>query len=221
MKAELDSQGFSNISVVPNFRKMKILTPSEMILPNGYPLRMCTFSRVIKEKGIETAVDVVNDINKQFGCKVITLDIYGPIAEEEKEWFETLKQKFTDAISYCGCVNSENSYSVLSQYFCLLFPTHFYTEGVPGTIIDAYAAGLPVISAKWSNFEDVIDDGKTGYGYSFDDTDDLKRILTQVINNPNMVADLKGNCLYKARSFHVDYVLDNISSYIGGEIINS
>mgnify|MGYP002519543662 CR=1 FL=1 len=32
-----------------------------------------------------------------------------------------------------------------------------YTEGVPGTIIDAYAAGLPIISAKWLNYGDILD----------------------------------------------------------------
>jgi hypothetical protein len=54
---------------------------------------------------------------------------------------------------------------VLKDYFALLFPTHFYTEGIPGTVIDAYAAGIPVISAKWESYSDVIDEGVTGIGY--------------------------------------------------------
>lgn len=212
MKDLLDSQGFSNIKVVPNFRKMKIIEPSQMTIPHGFPLRMCTFSRVMKEKGIETAVDVVNELNKKMGYKAIRLDIYGPIDETEKEWFETLEEKFADNISYCGCVNPKDSYKVLSQYYCLLFPTHFYTEGVPGTIIDAYAAGLPVVSAKWSNFDDVIEEGKTGYGYSFDDKEDMERVLSEIVNEPSKIITLKTNCLDRARSFHADCVVKNIVS---------
>lgn len=216
MKSGLDSQGFLNAAVVPNFRRMKILKSTEMVLPQGYPLRMCTFSRVMKEKGIETAVDVINGLNSYLGYSAISLDIYGPVDESDKEWFETVKLKFTDCISYKGCVNPKDSCGVLSQYFCLLFPTHFYTEGVPGTIIDAYAAGLPVISSKWSNFCDVIDEGKTGLGYSFDDIDDFMRILSDVVNNPNIIADLKENCIAKAHTFHAEHIVEMIAANISG-----
>ncbi len=216
MKTGLESQGFHNIAVVPNFRKMKILSSSEMIFPQGYPLRMCTFSRVMKEKGIETAIKVIGKLNKHLGYHAISLDIYGPVDEVDKEWFESIKTKFTDGIAYKGCVNPGDSLEVLSQYFCLLFPTHFYTEGVPGTIIDAYAAGLPVISAKWSNFDDVVEDGKTGFGYFFDDVDDFYRVLDLVAQNPNKIIEMKENCVIKARSFHSDYVVETIASDLRG-----
>lgn len=65
----------------------------------------------------------------------------------------------------------------LKNYFALVFPTLFYTEGIPGTIIDAYAAGLPVISSKWESYDDVIEDNITGVGYEFGSDDALVEIL--------------------------------------------
>lgn len=217
MKRNLELQGFTNVTVVPNFRKMKILTPNELEYSQGYPLRMCTFSRVMKEKGIETAVEVVNHLNSKFGYAAIKLDIYGPIDEADKEWFEHLRQKFTENISYKGCVKPDESCEVLRQYFALLFPTHFYTEGVPGTMIDAYSAGVPVISAKWSNFEDVVEDGKTGFGYSFDDAEEFARILFDAVENPRVLLDMKNNCIEKARHFHSDHVVKIIASDLKGK----
>ena len=217
MKRNLELQGFTNVTVVPNFRKMKILTPDELEYSQEYPLQMCTFSRVMKEKGIETAVDVVNNINSKLGYAAIKLDIYGPIEEADREWFEHLIQKFTENISYKGCVKPDESCEVLRQYFALLVPTHFYTEGVPGTMIDAYSAGVPVISAKWSNFEDVVEDGKTGFGYSFDDAEEFARILFDAVENPRVLLDMKNNCIEKARHFHSDHVVKIIASDLKGK----
>lgn len=38
-----------------------------------------------------------------------------------------------------------------------------YTEGIPGTLIDAYCAGVPVVSALWLNYVGVFEDEVTGY----------------------------------------------------------
>lgn len=65
-----------------------------------------------------------------------------------------------------------------------MFPTLFYTEGIPGTIIDAYAAGLPVISSKWESYGDVIEDNVTGIGYEFGSDDALVEVLEMIKSNP-------------------------------------
>ena len=90
---------------------------------------------------------------------------------------------------------------MLKNYFALLFPTHYFTEGIPGTIIDAYAAGVPVISAKWGSFSDVINEGITGFSYKFNNVTDLIKRLGYVANNANCITDLKLNCLEKSRYY--------------------
>ena len=83
----------------------------------------------------------------------------------------------------------------------MLFPTHFYTEGIPGTIIDAYAAGVPVICAEWQSFSDIVDRGVTGFGYEFDNAAALEKILYDVAQNPQTMLDMKKNCLRKAKEY--------------------
>lgn len=210
MKSALDSQGFANISVVPNFRKMKVLKSSELVFPQGYPLRMCTFSRVMKQKGIETAIDTVIDINNQLGYNAISLDIYGPVDPADEEWFGIVKEKFTNNISYRGCVRPEDSCNVLKDYFCLLFPTYYHGEGFAGTILDALAAGVPIVASDWHyNAEIVTED--VGYIYPTHDQNGLAQILKHVAINRGEVLAKKIKCLEKASLYTEEYMLNTLA----------
>lgn len=201
MKIALEEQGFSNIFVMPNCKKLTVLSEQELVYPEGVPYRLCTFSRVMREKGIETAVNAVRAVNAELGHEAFSLDIYGQVEPEQAEWFEELQKTFPDYVRYCGCVPADKSVEVLRGYFALLFPTHFYTEGIPGTIIDGYAAGIPVISAKWESYFDVVDDGKTGIGYEFGSEKQFAEILLDIARDPEKLMNMKVNCLKKAGAF--------------------
>lgn len=201
MKSALETQGFENVYVMPNCKKLTVLSGNELVYPSGVPYKLCTFSRVMKEKGIETAVNIIKKVNDRLGYIAYSLDIYGQVDTAQIDWFEGLKAQFPKYIRYCGCVDANQSVEVLQKYFALLFPTHFYTEGIPGTIIDAYAAGIPVISAKWESYSDVVDEGITGVGYDFDDVDQFEKNLLEVAQNPKELLDMKENCIQKARDY--------------------
>ncbi len=216
MKQALEHMGLNNLFVLPNCKNLNVLTETDLVYPNGIPYRLCTFSRVMKEKGIGTAIEVINRVNGQLGYTAYSLDIYGQIWDESKDWFESLKESFPPNIRYMGCVDADKSVEVLQDYFALLFPTHFYTEGIPGTVIDAYAAGIPVISAKWESFSDVIEDGKTGIGYEFDNVAEFEQTLLQVANNPKLILDMKVNCIKKAKDYIPEKAINVITEKFGG-----
>lgn len=201
MKTALVNMGFQNIFVMPNCKDLKILSKEEMEYPSGEPYKLCTFSRVCKEKGIEDAVNAVKAVNEQIGRTVYLLDIYGQVDKNQTEWFEYLKATFPEYITYRGMVEYDKSVDVLKDYFALLFPTHYYTEGIPGTIIDAYAAGVPVVCTRWENFFDIIKDSVTGIGYDFDDKEGLKQVLEKTNNEPKILNLMKEDCIKLAQMF--------------------
>ncbi len=213
----MQSLNFGNIAIVPNFKKLHHLDTKD--LEGGKPFRLCTFSRVSIEKGIETAVNAVKEINREFNDVVYTLDIYGAIDKGQEEWFQEMQRSFPDFIKYKGCADPDESTEILKNYFALLFPTHHYTEGLPGTIIDAYAAGVPVISARWESYSDLIIDGKTGIGYKFDDDDDFKRVLKTVAENPQELIGMRENCMELSEKFNPETVIKRIMGLINGDRI--
>ena len=200
MKKALVEKGFNNVSIVQNCKKIEIVDLDKLAIDHHEPYQLCTFSRVNKEKGIADAVMAVQNVNNSANRIVYCLDIYGMIDPAQKEWFEELQSSFPEYIKYRGVVSFNKSVDVLKGYFALLFPTHYYTEGIPGTIIDSYAAGVPVISAKWQSFSDIIDDKKTGYGYQFDNNEELEEILQSIAELPSKISDLKTNCICKAEN---------------------
>ena len=201
MKKALDAQGFSNVCVMPNCKQLTVLTPEELVYPTGTPYKLCTFSRVMREKGIEDAINAVTAVNTQLGYQAFCLDIYGQVDAAQTQWFSDLQRTFPEYIRYGGLVPFDQSVEVLKEYFALLFPTRFYTEGIPGTIIDAYAAGIPVISAKWESYGDIVDEGHTGMGYGFQDVKQLQNILLDAACNATKLLSMKQDCLYKARDY--------------------
>lgn len=201
MKTALESMGFHNVFLMPNCKQLRQLGHEDLVYPEVEPYKLCTFSRVMKEKGIEDAVNAVQAVNAAFERTVYTLDIYGQVDENQVRWFEDLQKTFPDYIHYGGLVPYDKSVEVLKDSFALLFPTRFFTEGIPGTIIDAYAAGVPVISAKWESFADVVTEGVTGLGYAFENTVALEALLLQCAQEPKKILSLKEKCLEEAHNY--------------------
>lgn len=203
----LKSVGIQNVEIIPNFKSIGILSIQEVsIKRQKKPLKVCTFSRVLYEKGIEDAINVVTRINTAHGKVVYELDIYGKIDANYEDRFMTILKSSDEYIRYCGIVDYDKSVEVLKGYYVLLFPTHFATEGIPGTIIDAYAAGLPVVASKWASFSDIIEESVTGFGYDMHDVSSLLNIMECPVS-PKILADMKRACLAKASQFTPDTAL--------------
>ena len=208
MKTSLEDQGFSNIKIMPNFKKLEILTEKDMAYSVNEPYKICTFSRVMKEKGIEDIVKAVEDINSKSNRTLFRLDIYGAVDKNQIEWFEELKTRFPEYICYKGMVPYDGSVQVLKDYYALIFPTKFYTEGIPGTILDAYAAGVPVVASEWESCNDIMFDGFTGLVYDFDSYEALKKSLKYIADNVELWNSLKANCTEEAEEYTAERIID-------------
>ncbi len=194
----LCDMGYDNIHIMNNFKSLNIIDEKELVMNFTIPLPLAYFARVTEMKGLGDAVKIINEINKESENPLYKLDIYGPIDDVDRSWFENLKSEFTQYIEYKGEVPFEKSVDVLKNYFGLLFPTKFFTEGIPGTIIDAYAAGLPVISSKWKSYNDVIENGITGVGYEFGNIGELKKKLIDISGDTSNFLLMRNKCLQKA-----------------------
>ena len=202
MMNALQQIGCDNVCVVPNCKPLNIEKKENLPTIYSEPYKLVTFSRVTEKKGVGTAIELVMKLNRKYGRKVYLLDIYGPVDPGEDEaWFAELKEHFDDSICYKGNVPFDKSVEILSGYFALLFPTQYYTEGIPGTIIDSYAAGVPVISARWKSYSDVVIEDVTGLGYDFNTNSELESILDNIVDHPYKIIGLKENCIRKAENF--------------------
>ena len=160
------------------------------------PYPLCTFSRVMKEKGIEDAVNAVKRVNEQCGRTVYTLDIYGQVDPSQTEWFEKLKNQFPSYVRYGGLVPFDQSVETLKNYYALLFPTYYEGEGFAGTLLDAMAAGVPVIASDWKYNREIVNE-KNGVLFETQNVHDLTEKMMSMQN----IDSLKRNCLQEAKKY--------------------
>lgn len=118
---------------------------------------------------------------------------------------------------YCGVVDSKDSVGVLKKYYCLLFPTLFQTEGIPGTIIDGFAAALPVICSDWVRCRQIVTDGVDGIVYPFGDAKALENSVKYAVQNPSYVEQLKHGALKSFQKYKPDVAIRPLVDAIGRE----
>ncbi len=203
LKNSLEKVGILNCEVLPNFKRLDIAKESDILLNPVEPFKLCTFSRVIKEKGIEDAIYAIKKVNDENGGELCKLDIFGSIDENYKNRLNELLDYAGNSVKYCGQVPFEKSMEVLKSYYALLFPTYWDGEGFPGTVIDAFSAGLPVIATNWNSNSEIIKHMKTGIIYERE-VCDLASIIIWSISHIEEMTKMRKNCLQEAIKYQPD-----------------
>ena len=209
MKTDLVGEGYDNIVILHNCKDMVILPEEELTYNLTVPYKLCTFSRVLKEKGIEEAIHAVTKVNEKNEQIIYTLDIYGQLDVNYKERFDQLQRTFPDYIKYRGTIPAGTLTDVLSNYFLLLFPTYYEGEGFAGTLIDAYAAGVPVIASDWKYNKEFVD-ADVGYIVKAKDIGELSILLDQLKDDVSEVNGKKAACVRRALCYTNDAILSDL-----------
>ncbi len=198
---EMEKLGFQNVSVMRNFKTITPITKPVQITD----FKFCLFSRINELKGTIEAINAVEGLRKKgYDC---SLDIYGPV---EKDFEEQFQARLRGAVvtKYCGIIESEHSVEALKDYYCLLFPTKYETEGIPGTVIDAFASGVPVICSDWPRRKYVVTDQFDGLVYSFSDQQDgLKKMIQYSMEHPEQINGMRENCLATAKLYRPEIAI--------------
>ena len=215
MKQKLNELGLENVEILLNFKNIHPIKENEIEDVDYTQLKVCTFSRVIEEKGIENAINVVNKINEDYKKAIYKLDIYGPIDNGYKEKFDNImKKQNIFNICYGGVIDSKKSVETIKEYDLLLFPTYYEGEGLAGTIIDAFSAGVPVVASDWRYNKDIIKNGETGFIFKTKNDDEFEKILRDVYLKKYNILDMKKMCLKEAEKYMPDVAIKAITKYI-------
>ncbi|MFC3285510.1 glycosyltransferase family 4 protein [Litchfieldella rifensis] len=219
MVESLKSLGFDNLRWLPNFRDF----PTQRPLSSGVgePLRLVFLSRMIPEKGADLAIQAVDSLNascKQIRC---SLDLYGPLTDDDSDWLSGVLRGRGEAVAYRGALAPESVLETLSRYDALIFPTRYEGEGFPGVVVEAYAAGLPVIASDWQDNAEVVIDGITGLLFPWGDAQALKERLDWLIHNSETLLAMKAAAREAAASYHVDVVIPSLLASMAMNVTSS
>lgn len=103
---------------------------------------------------------------------------------------------------------------ILEKYDAMLFPTHYPTEGIPGSVIDAYISGIPVVASEWTYARELIEDGKTGKIIPFEDNQEAFNLACEsLLKEDGILSQMKDKARMKASEYHADYAKNILSKY--------
>ena len=92
----------------------------------------------------------------------------------------------------------------------MLFPTYYEGEGFAGTLIDALAAGVPIIATDWHYNSSIVTNNQTGLIYGLNEKDGLRKSVAYAIDNQKKWNEMKYNCIAKATALKPSNVIKTI-----------
>jgi len=177
-----------SISIVPCLKPNYLIEPVEKEYPVK-TLKLIFFSRVTELKGVMDAITAVSNINEKCGKNMFELDIAGGSGFDEKEqmFLREVKQIANQKsfVNYLGLdlrIEGEESYKRLQSYDLHVFPSRFYQECAPGSIIDMFIAGVPTLSSDFPSAKYLMNKDNSFF-FKMNNIADLERQLLFIYNN--------------------------------------
>ncbi|MBD5365643.1 MAG: glycosyltransferase family 4 protein [Bacteroides sp.] len=212
MKNELAQEyGFKNVDVLYNFR----LSDFNPTIHNHETLKLVFMARIHPLKGLNTIFALCEYIASMSPKPDITVDFYGQLAPgiTDQEFIDQVnKYSF---VTYHGALEPEDINETIHDYDLMMLPTQYFTEGLPGTIIDAYTSGLPAIVTKWRHATEFIDNWNNGIIVPFDNNqEDFITAIIDLYKNRSMLNKLKIGAIKSGKQFTGEYAWEVVKKYV-------
>ncbi len=200
MRISLITQyGFKNVITFPNFR---IHSYIPTLVQNRDQFRIVFMARINKMKGLDYIFNLAEYFSTlSLATRPFSIDFYGPIESADESYFfeQIAKHK---QINYRGILQPEDIYKTLNIYDVMVLPTRFFTEGFPGTVLDAYIAGIPVIATRWKHAADFIIQDKTGIIIPFENSQkDFNDAVFKLYNDAGLLKQMKHNAYLQSQQY--------------------
>ena len=197
---EFKEYGFSNIEVFPCVKKYYQINQPAFFTKKRI-LRVLFFSRVTPEKGVFDAINSISRLNQD--SIHFSLTIAG--ACESIQVKKTIEQicKTHPYIKFVGTsfsITGMDSYLEFSTYDLLIFPSSFFHECAPGSVVDSLIAGVPVLSTEFLGYKQMLD---SSFAYLLNDTQPttIDKALQDIYDKPEDLFKKRVLCTQKARQY--------------------
>lgn len=125
-----------------------------------HPITFLFMGRIIKEKGVLDTIKAFSIVKTYIKSSRLFIAGSGQCLEDAKHL--TKKLGLTKSVFFLGYISGKRKSEILSNSDIFVLPT-FWNEGFPYSIIEAMAAGLPVITSPNAGIKDLLIDSVNGF----------------------------------------------------------
>ncbi|HYM08912.1 MAG TPA: glycosyltransferase [Terriglobales bacterium] len=138
-------------------------------------------ARVEKKKGIYEALDTYRIVKQTHPFVSLTVAGDGP---ELTRAVQYARGQHLDGVVFTGHVEGTAKYEVFKTADAYLFPSH--TEGLPISVLEAMAYGLPVVTRAVGGLADFFQDGTMGFITESRDPQVFASMLSRLVGDPSL-----------------------------------
>jgi glycosyltransferase involved in cell wall biosynthesis len=152
------------------------------------PLRVGFIGTLAPHKGCDILVRAFKTLPQRLDA---TLTIYGNL-----ERFESFVQRLRglaegdERITFAGPFQREKVGRVLMELDTLVVPSRWY-ENQPGVILEAFAAGMPVVATDLGGMSEFVKHEENGLLFERENVEDLARQLRRLGEEPGLLERLR------------------------------
>lgn len=138
-------------------RPARLLFLSSLMETKGY-LELVRAAALLRDRGIPVRVDLAGEFRQSPDDERVRSADHARALLDETVRALGLE----NAVTWHGSVEGEAKRALLAECDLFVLPTRYRFEGQPIALIEALAAGLPVVSTRYRAIPDVVVDGVTG-----------------------------------------------------------
>ncbi len=166
-------------------------------------------ARVEEDKGIYCALDAVRMLSER--GHAARLVVAGDGSEREAAEASAARHGL-DNVTFLGYVRGAEKTRVLAEADAYLLPTT-HGEGMPTTVLEAMAFGLPILTRPVGGLADFLEDGAMGFLTESLDPADYAGLLEELILDPERAAAMRAtNRAYARERFLASRVAQRLEA---------
>jgi colanic acid/amylovoran biosynthesis glycosyltransferase len=167
----------------------------ERSFPANGEWRLVQACRLIEKKGLATTLHAFTHFLTQYPKAKLTIAGEGPMLREIQEL--TRKLRIDDRVTLPGFVSQEELRGIFYASHIFLHPSETgqdgNQEGIPNSMLEAMASGLPVFATNHGGIPEAIENGVSGILIPERDYTALARTLIEAVQNQDLLSRLARN----------------------------
>ncbi|MBM3990196.1 MAG: glycosyltransferase family 4 protein [Planctomycetes bacterium] len=185
--------------------------PTSRRLPTRSPRRSPVCRRFVlvaqlrPEKGYREAIEALRSM--PIDC---TLTIAGAAMPDTD--VELLRS--SERVTWLGEVAPEHVAALLDEHDALLLPTYHEGEGLPGSIVEAFQHGLPVIATRWRALPELVNPAVNGLLVEPRDAMELGAAMLRLASDDSLFRQLREGALATGREHSADAACERVERWL-------
>ena len=154
--------------------------------------RLFQACRLIEKKGLDLSIRALARIHETHPKTQLIVAGEGPLLEPMEDLAQSLG--LADDVSFPGFLDQEALREQIRQAHVFLHPSRIAAdgnqEGVPNSMLEAMATGLPVVATRHGGIPEAVEDGESGLLVEEEDWEGLAERIGRLLSEPSLYASI-------------------------------